>query len=1104
MAITNHERVGKALDLLAAGLEPYVEQRLAAKYGAGWLEEVREDLPHHFKTSKDGEPHWDSQALIGVMWKRWNEVFSSTLGQAERSLLVELREVRNNWAHQKTFSGDDAYRALDSIARLLTATSATQADEVERQKKELLRQRFDEQVRNEKRKGASSIEGTPVAHLKPWRELITPHPDVASGRYQQAEFAADLWQVYSGEGSDEYRDPVEFFRRTYLTEGLSELLRRSMRRLANNGGDPVVELQTNFGGGKTHSMLALYHLFSGTPAEKLPGLEELIKKEGVRPPAKVHRAVLVGTKLSPGQPRQKKDGTVVRTLWGEIAWQLGGREAYDMIRQADETGTNPGDAMETVFRKFTPCLILIDEWVAYARQLYGNDKLPSGSFDTHFTFAQSLSESAKVCPNTLLIVSIPASDNEIGGDGGKQALSRLKNAIGRVESPWRPASTEEGYEIVRRRLFQPITEPDKFTLRDAVVNAFGDLYRTHAGEFPSECREVEYERKMKAAYPIHPELFTRLFEDWSELDKFQRTRGVLRLMAAVIHSLWEKEDRSLMILPSSIPVDDPYVTEELTRYLEDQWRPVIEKDIDGPDSLPLKMDRENPNFGRYSASRRVARTLYLGSAPTQKAANKGLEDSRIKLGCVQPGESSATFGDALRRLSDRATYLFVNQQRYWYSTQPTVTRLAQDRAQQFHQDAVWEEIKNRLQEDSRTRGEFARVHACPATTGDVPDEQDARLVILGPEHIHQAKAEDSPAIQFAGGILRHRGNSPRSYQNTLVFLAADKARLEELEQSVRQFLAWKSIDEEHNELNLDAYQRTQATTKKKSEDNTVNDRILETYCWYLAPCQPDPKVERIEWGQSRLQGAGPLGPRASKKAVSEQSLYRVFAGSLLRMELDKIPLWRGDHVLVKQLTDDFARYLYLPRLKSTTLLFDAIMDGVISMVADIEGFAYAEGYDEENGRYRGLKLNHHVIPEPNGLVVKNEVATHQRDREYEETRAAREAARGNSPEVPGPVSHIRTPAAQVKATGATPQPVAKRANRYHGSVKIDPMRINKEVGKVVEEVIQHLTGLPKSRVRISLEIEAEVPDGVPDNAQRTIIENGRTLNFDPGSGFEVE
>src|SRR5581483_2026265 len=179
------------------------------------------------------------------------------------------------------------------------------------------------------------------------------------------------------------------------------------------------------------------------------------------------------------------------------------------------------------------------------------------------------------------------SDIEIGGEGGRSALERLQHTFGRMEAAWRAATTEEGFEIVRRRLFEPITDPQKFADRDGVVRAFAGLYRGQAGEFPSECREADYERRLAAAYPIHPELFDRLYTDWSTLDRFQRTRGVLRLMAAVIHALWEAQDGSLLILPASLPLSATGVQDELMRYLEDPWRPVIERDVDGPHSLPL-------------------------------------------------------------------------------------------------------------------------------------------------------------------------------------------------------------------------------------------------------------------------------------------------------------------------------------------------------------------------------------------------------------------------------------------------------------------------------------------------------------------------------------
>lgn len=824
MAKTNRDRINEGLEVFIKGIQPFIEREMKSVLGKEWKNTLSiKSLGEHQKINLN-DPH----TILIILWDQWNVVFKSTLGHAERSLVSELRDIRNRWAHMESFSSDDTYRALDSIGRLLTAVSAKEADEIEKKKMELLRLRFDEQRRHEGRKTAiAPVEGKPDANLKPWREIVTPHPDVASGKYQQAEFAADLWQVYLREGSDEYKDPTEFFRRTFLTEGLRNLLINALLRLNGKGGDPVIELQTNFGGGKTHSMLALYHLVSGAKSGELAGVEDLFENTETCLPSSVRRAVIVGTKISPGQPHKKPDGTIIRTLWGEIAWQLEGKEGYSIVKQADQTATNPGDALRELFNKYSPCLILIDEWVAYARQLHEENTLPAGTFDTQFTFAQALTETVKTAKNSLLVVSIPASetpsphdgrqrisDIEVGGERGRASLTRLKNAIGRVEASWRPASQEEGFEIVRRRLFQPITDPSLFTARDLVARAFVDMCGSQHQEFPSECREAGYERRIKAAYPIHPEMFDRLYNDWSTLDKFQRTRGVLRLMASVIHALWERQDSNLLIMPSSVPVGDPRVQFELTRYLDDQWVPVIEKDVDGLHSLPLALDRDNPNLGRYSACRRIARTLYMGSAPTQRAANRGIDERQIKLGCVQPGESVATFGDALRRLTDRATYLYVDGKRYWYSTQPTVTRLAEDRAGQFDESDVFAEIQKRLREQTRMRGDFSRVHAC-APSSDIPDERETRLVIIPPELAHSAKDKTSPALQSAQEIVSSRGTTPRTYKNTLVFLACDSNRLRDLEESVRQYLAWKSINEERLALNLDPFQSRQAETNLK-------------------------------------------------------------------------------------------------------------------------------------------------------------------------------------------------------------------------------------------------------------------------------------------------
>lgn len=1111
MALTNQERVGKALDLLKLGLAPFVEREVRNATQKGKtipaLRAFAEDPLFRDKAIDK----WDAALLLKFMWDCWNDVFRDVLGHAERNLVSEIRTHRNNWAHQNAFSSDDADRALDSIARLLTAVSAPQADEVAKMKMELRRLIFDEQMRSEKRKTAgTAIESQATGTLKPWREVVTPHRDVASGNYQQAEFAADLWQVHLGQGSVEYRNPAEFFRRTYLTESLGKLLEGAILRLSGQGADPVVQLQTTFGGGKTHSMLALYHLFSGVAPGELLGVEAVLKETGATGlPTGVNRVVLVGNKISPGNPSTKEDGTVVRTLWGELAWQLGRARAFARIAADDAKATSPGDALRELMNDYGPSLILIDEWVAYARQLHEEGDLPGGDFETHFSFAQALTESAKLAKNCLLVISLPASDTaisphaqaddeEVGGVRGRAALARLRHVIGRVESSWSPASTEEGFEIVRRRLFEPLIEKAQFVARDTVARAFLDTYRTQHQEFPPECRDLDYENRIKAAYPIHPEVFDRLYTDWSTLVKFQRTRGVLRLMAAVIHSLWEKGDRNPLIMPANLPIDDPRVRDELTRYLPDTWKPVIEKDVDGPSALPLRIDGEVPNLGKFAACRRVARTIYLGSAPTATAANRGIEDRLIKLGCVMPGESPAVFGDALRRLSTAATHLYQDGARYWYSTQPTVTKLAEDRAEQLkrNSDAVVQEIDKRLRADLRQAGEFRRIHPLPPSGADVPDDMDARLVVLGVDHPF-SKEPTNKAQAAATAILESRGNAPRLFRNTLTFLAVDQTRLQDLDEAVRRYLAWESIVLEKETLFLDPLQLRQAETQMKSADGAVTARLPEAYQWLLVPVQDTPQSP-VSWQTFRLSGQDALAVRASKRLRNEELIVPALAGTRLRMELDKIPLWRGDHVAVKQLAEDFARYIYLPRLRDTQVLTAAVQDGLGLLLWAEESFAYADSLDEAAGRYRGLRCGPGTgVPLDllRCLLVKADVAQRQK---------AAEAAPIAGPTNGGDPPDGRPIGVAEGRNGQPGRPEPGRVlRRYYGTVSLDPARVGRDAGRIADEVIAHLVGLVGSDVTVTLEIEARIPSGASDNVVRTVTENSRTLKFS-SHGFEEE
>jgi hypothetical protein len=500
----------------------------------------------------------------------------------------------------------------------------------------------------------------------------------------------------------------------------------------------------------------------------------------------------------------------------------------------------------------------------------------------------------------------------------------------------------------------------------------------------------------------------------------------------------------------------------------------------------------------------VARTVYLGSAPTSKAANRGLEDRRIKLGCVQPGEAPAIFGDALRYLAQQATYLYVDGPRCWYSTQPTVTKLADDRADQLKSDpdAVAEEVKKRVLLDARQRGDFSRLHPFPLTNADVSDDADARLVILGVEYPH-AKDQESPALGLAKSMLDSRGTAPRLYRNTLVFLAPDRARLAELDEAVRHYLAWNSIVQESEgddpPLNLDAHQRRAAKSQRDSANTTVNARIPETYQWLLVPAQPKSQ-DPVQWQSFRLQGQEALAVRASRKLKNDELLVSKLAASRLRLELDNVPLWRGDCVPVKQLAEDFARYLYLPRLRNSEVLVDALHEGVALLSWQQDSFAYADSFDDAAKRYRGLRFGQHVPmgqDELSGVLVKPAAAMQQ----FQAEQAATATAVGGAPPVQ-PGASAQPTATQIEADLGKPAPPAK-PKRFYGSVQLNPQRVGRDAGKIAEEIVQHLALQPGATVEVTLEITARMPDGAPDNIVRIVTENARTLKF-TAQGFEPE
>lgn len=1113
MATSNRDRVGRGFELLAEGLLPFVDEQMSAAVPAGsdWLIVLgARDAAKH-GTSKQLDRS-DPQVLLRVLTEDWR-VFKDRMSRVEQSFATELRDTRNKWAHNAAFSPDDTSRALDTMERLLTAVGAVaQTDEVRRVRLDHQRAAFEQETKRLVRQQDASITLAGQG-LKPWREVLQPHDDVASGNFSASEFAADLHVVARGEGAEEYVDAVQFFRRTYLTDGLRELLDRAVRRVSGDlNASPIINAQTNFGGGKTHSMLAAWHLFSGTPVTSYPqDVQDLVAGRAL--PRSVRRVAIVGTHLSP-MGEVKHDGTRVRTIWGELAWQLGGREAYDLVADADASATSPGAVLRELVTRYSPCLILIDEWVAYARQLWGREDLPAGTFDTQFTFAQSLTEVVKTVPGALLVISIPASHDperdgesggsalEVGGPNGQEALQRLQNVVRRVADQWRPASAQESFEIVRRRLFKEPTAQASTDIA-AIARQFRDFYVKHSGEFPREAIEPAYEARMKVAYPIHPELFDRLYQDWSTLDRFQRTRGVLRLMSTVVHALWVAQDASPMVLPGTVPLDVANVTSEIVQYLPDAWKPIIDADIDGPGSAPMQVDKSRSTLGARAVTRRLARSIFIGSAPTLRSAHRGIERQRIWLGTAIPGDTVGNFGSGLELLSQRATYLYSEGNRYWYDTQPSVTRTAADHAEGLRDrpEEVWAEIVRRLGDEQRHRGGFAGVHPAPESSADIADTEDARLVILHPSRWHSKGDSHSEAMRFARDAFERRGSGQRTNRNMVVFLAPDGKRLDELSDAVRHYLAWTWIEQRKDDLNLTPQQVRQVDASRSRSDEAATGRVAQTYHWALVPEQLDPAAP----SQITVEKADGANERLAERVTDKLTRAGLLAGSVaarsIRLELDQklAAVWDTGHVSVGELWGYYCRYPYLTRLRDRAVLDDGVASALTSFLWEQEAFALADGYDVATGRYSGLML-------PGGearfgqitdssLLVAPAVAQRQIAEMAPDTTRVGSDESGEVGGAGGPLGGDRQ-----SAPAAPAQPLSAR---YFGVYRLDPQRYGRDLSRLGQEILMQLAAVQDAQLQITVEVHATSVTGFPDDKVRTVLENARTLKFDQ-SGFEAD
>ena len=636
--------------------------------------------------------------------------------------------------------------------------------------------------------------------MRNWFDIAVPHEDIRKGDFDEAVFAAKLGDVTRGQAPEDYNDPFAFYKKTYLTDGLEHLLQRVSEKLDSGKGPGVVELQTPFGGGKTHALILVYHYLKsgGRVEEMLPEGVELIEPR---------IATIVGTDINPSEGF-REGGTVRRTLWGEIAYQLGGKEGYRKLTQNDQDRISPGkNDLRELLEPLQPFVLLIDEVLEYIIRARGIEIAESTLASQTLAFFQELTEAVSSLPRGLMIVTLPSSDIEDFGEADQRNLAQLEKVFGRVEAIYTPVKGEEVYSIIRRRLFEPIS--DEAAVRE-IVDGYVRKYQEHKEELPQKTREGEYRHKMELAYPFHPEVIDILYEKWGTFSSFQRTRGVLRLLANVIEERYQSEKNADVILPCDINLDRTAVRQEFLRHIGSEYESVIGSDIAGVDAKSQVLDRANKGWKHLAE--RNATAVFMHSF-TADRASRGITMPYIKLSVIRPETIPSLVTEVLHKQSNELWYLNQQGEQYYFADVPNLNRMVIDKKGVVQPSAVREELERRIK---RELGTALRCYLWPRSSDEIPDNHDLKLAVLDPDE-HYTE-------QMLEGWVSRKGSGFRVYKNTLFFALPDRDRHTRFADGIKEYLALQEIQEEIRRTTGPAWPRSGARSSAASRGSRTTCR----------------------------------------------------------------------------------------------------------------------------------------------------------------------------------------------------------------------------------------------------------------------------------------
>ena len=690
-------------------------------------------------------------------------------------------------------------------------------------------------------------------------------------------------------------------------------------------------------------------------------------------------------------------------------------------------------------------------------------------------------------------------------------METLERLFGRIEAVWEPLAVSEAFEVVSRRLFGEVRDPAE---RDRTCEAFSRLYSSARRNYPQGAGEPAYLARLRACYPVHPEIYDRLYSDWSSLAQFQRTRGVLRMMASCVSYLYRNNDANPLIMPANLPLRDQSLVAEFNRLLPGNWGPVIsEADSDG--SRADRID-ETARFAQVGgAAKRVARTVFLGSAPG--GALRGIDERQIRLGAVQPNDRAASYNEALQEVSKELHYLYNSNDRYYFHAEENLNKVAADRATQLSDAEADRYITELLNSDVRRNNRDVVVLA---NGGDViPDNsQGVRLAILPPDKAINSRSSESNDAETEAmrALLTNSNEGSRIHRNTVLFLATKRDEARALRQAVKNFLAWHSVSQVRNGddrriTGLTGERANQANTGLRNADGAVRNTLMSAYRWGLAPCQPDPQdAARIQFTEFRtnVSDHGEIVNAAFTRFIEDEALGdKISPASLARLMQERFwgnPAY-GDHIDVNALWEMLTSYIYLPRLRNRNVLQLCIEEGVVA-----GAFGYARDYSPDTGGYRELRyegpLNDQalgmVINENSGglLVAPGRAAEEKRrelKREQQEKEDEQETGGAGTDTVDPPPGGTTETENHSSTTTTILRPRRVRASKTaQGDLSLD------EFSNLRNDVIRVLRD-GGGEVTVTITIEASKNDGFDEGFIRPVRDNSGQLGLDFDS-FDLE